>query len=179
MADRPPGLTTVPAGGYADWLARFRAALVGDGTMDVPCGACTACCRSSQFVHVEPDELDALARIPGELLFPAPGRPRGHRVLGYDEQGRCPMLVDDRCSIYEHRPRACRAYDCRVYAATGVAVDVSQPSVAERVARWRFDVSTGDDRAAREEVQASVATLASSPRPPTGARLAVEALVRA
>jgi hypothetical protein len=24
------------------------------------------------------------------------------------------MLVDDRCSIYEDRPRACRTYDCRI-----------------------------------------------------------------
>ena len=25
------------------------------------------------------------------------------------------MLVDDACSIYEHRPRACRTYDCRIF----------------------------------------------------------------
>ena len=37
---------------------------------DVPCNGCTACCRSSQFVHVGPDEADTLAHIPAELLFP-------------------------------------------------------------------------------------------------------------
>ena len=92
----------------------------GSGGSDVPCGTCTACCTSSQFVHIEPDERDALAHIPAELLFPAPGRPRGHVLLGYDERGHCPMLVDGACSIYAHRPRTCRTYDCRVFAAAGV-----------------------------------------------------------
>ena len=34
--------------------------------------------------------------------------------------GHCPMLVDGRCSIYEHRPRTCRTYDCRVFPAAGL-----------------------------------------------------------
>ena len=56
---------------------------------------------------------------PAALRFPRPGRPKGHVVLGYDEHGRCPMLGDHGCTIYEHRPRTCRTYDCRVFAATG------------------------------------------------------------
>ena len=30
------------------------------------------------------------------------------------------MLIDNQCSIYEHRPRTCRTYDCRVFAAAGL-----------------------------------------------------------
>ena len=43
-----------------------------------PCRAvtCTACCTSSQFVHIEPDETDTLAHIPAALRFPAPGTAR-------------------------------------------------------------------------------------------------------
>src|SRR5947209_5185789 len=121
------------AGALAPWLAGLRRALRGDGESAVPCGGCTACCTSSQFVHIGPEEHDTLAHVPAELLFPAPGLPAGHVVLGYDDAGRCPMLVDDRCSIYEHRPRACRVYDCRVFAATGVeVVDEDQRAIGRR-----------------------------------------------
>lgn len=103
------------AGSFSVWLKGMGRALRGEAASEVPCDGCTACCRSSQFVHIEPDETDTLARIPEELLFPASRLPAGNKLMGYDEHGRCPMLVDDRCSIYEHRPRACRTYDCRVF----------------------------------------------------------------
>ncbi|HET7720760.1 MAG TPA: YkgJ family cysteine cluster protein, partial [Acidimicrobiales bacterium] len=102
---------TLPAGRFSTWLVRIG--------VDVPCGTCTACCTSSQFVHIGPDERDTLSRIPKALLFPAPGQPKGHVVMGYDERGHCPMFVDGACSIYEHRPRTCRTYDCRVFPAAG------------------------------------------------------------
>ena len=121
---------------FTTWRAQLRAALETGGATDVPCAGCTACCRSSQFVLIEPDEADTLAHIPPGLLAPAPGRPPGHVVMGYDGDGCCPMLGDEGCGIYDHRPRTCRTYDCRVFAATGVVPD--QPLVAERVARWRF-----------------------------------------
>jgi Fe-S-cluster containining protein len=57
-------------------------------------------------------------------------------VMGYDGEGRCPMLGAAGCRIYEHRPRTCRAYDCRVYGATDVTPE--QPLVAERVRDWSF-----------------------------------------
>ena len=121
-----------------EWLTALGAALRGEADSDVPCGACIACCSSSQFVHIEPDELDALAHIPAELLFPAPRLPRGHVLMGYDERGRCPMLSDGGCTIYEHRPRTCRTYDCRVFPATGVFPDeVEKSRIAERARAWQ------------------------------------------
>jgi Fe-S-cluster containining protein len=143
------------AGSFAAWLAGMERALAGDADSEVPCDGCTACCEASQFVHIDPDETDALAAIPAELLFPAPGLPDGHVILGYDEHGRCPMLVDGGCSIYEHRPRTCRTYDCRVFPAAGVEPDPSQPAVARRARRWRFDVSTEADAVAQAAVQAA------------------------
>ena len=137
---------------FSEWLAEFDAT----SEAQVPCGACTACCTSSQFVHIEPDETETLARVPAGLRFPAPGLPKGHIVLGYDEQGHCPMLVDGACSIYEHRPRTCRTYDCRVFAVTGVEPD-GQPVIAARVREWRFEV---DDRERWDAVHAAL--------PPTG-----------
>jgi Fe-S-cluster containining protein len=130
------------AGEFSAWLAGMHAVLRGEAESTVPCGTCTACCTSSQFVHIEPDETDALAHIPAALRFPAPGLPTGHVLLGYDEHGRCPMLGNHGCTIYEHRPRTCRTYDCRVFAATGIEPDESQPAIAAQVRRWRFDVAT-------------------------------------
>jgi Fe-S-cluster containining protein len=153
--------TTIPAGELSSWLASVVRALRSGGGSDVPCDGCTACCRSSQFVHIEPDELDTLAHVPTELQFPAPGRPRGHVVLGYDERGHCPMLVDDRCSIYAHRPRACRTYDCRVFPAAGVTPD--QPLVAQRVARWEFSYRDDDARAEHEAVRGAASFIRDNP----------------
>lgn len=149
----------IEAGDFTAWLRGMLSALSGEGDSDVPCGSCTACCRGAQFVHVGPDEVDTLARIPRELLFPAPRMPRGHMVLGYDDRGWCPMLRDTAdgdggtddprpvCSIYEHRPRACRVYDCRLFAAAGVAPE--QPAVAERASQWEFSAGTTEQAAVR------------------------------
>lgn len=130
-----------PAGELTRWTADVLASIRDDAPADVPCDGCTACCRSAQFILVTPDDTAALAHIPAALLVPAPGLP-GHRVLGYDERGHCPMLIDDRCSIYEHRPTACRTYDCRIFAATGVDAGAERPLVAERVAEWAFEATS-------------------------------------
>jgi uncharacterized protein len=143
----------LPAGDFSAWLRG----------MEVPCDGCTACCTSSQFVLVEPDETDTLAHLPAELLFPAPRRPEGHVLMGYDERGHCPMLVDGACSVYEHRPRACRIYDCRVLPAAGLDVDddEAKAAIAERVRRWRFDHPAAVDRDRHDAVRAAAAFLST------------------
>lgn len=152
--DRPAG--SLPAGRFAVWLGEIGRAIAGDGESDVPCGECTACCEASQFIHVGPDETDALTHIPAALLFPAPGLPNGHRLMGYDEHGRCPMLVEGRCTIYAHRPRTCRTYDCRVFAAADIAdSDPSKARIAERARRWQFDEPLQDDVVRRGAVRAA------------------------
>ncbi len=123
----------LPAGDFSAWLAHMREALRSGAGTDVPCGDCCACCSTAHFVHVGPDERDVLALVPPELQFPAPGLPAGHVVLPYDERGRCPMLAEDGiCTIYDHRPRTCRVYDCRVFAAAGVDADTEAITRAEQ-----------------------------------------------
>jgi Fe-S-cluster containining protein len=155
----------LPAGDFSTWLAAMEGALGGGPGTDVPCDGCTACCRASQFVPIAPEESDTLAWIPPELLVPAPGLPRGHAVLGYDERGRCPLLVDDRCSIYEHRPRACRVYDCRIFPAAGVEPDDDprQADLAARTRRWRFSYSTPAGHAEHDATRAAAAHLREHP----------------
>jgi uncharacterized protein len=161
-ADDPPIDT-------AKWLADTRAAIAGRLDADVACGTCTACCTASQFVHIAPDEHDALRAIPAALRFPAPGRP-GHQLLGYDADGRCPMLGDDGCTIYDVRPRTCRTYDCRVYAATGVQPDDVEVRVA--VQRWRF-TGTSAARRAGAWLERNGVALDDDVRPVTATQTAV------
>jgi len=153
------------AGDFSTWLADVQGALRGDRDSDVPCGTCTACCTSSQFVHIAPDETDTLAHIPKALLFPAPRLPRGHVLMGYDEHGHCPMLIDGACSIYAHRPRTCRTYDCRVFPATGLDVDddPAKAAIAERSSHWRFDHPGADDIVLHDAVRAAAAFLVDHP----------------
>jgi Fe-S-cluster containining protein len=147
------------AGDFSSWIDEMQTAIRDEGDSDVPCNGCTACCRSSQFVHIGPDESDTLARIPASLLFPAPGRPRGHVVLGYDERGHCPMLVDDACSIYADRPKACRTYDCRVFAASGLDAGTDKVEITRRARRWEFSFSDEDARIEHEAIRATASFL--------------------
>jgi len=153
------------AGVFSTWLGEIGGALRGEGAADVPCDGCTACCTAFQFVLIEPDETDTLAHIPAPLLFPAPRMPPGHVVLGYDDRGHCPMLVDNRCSIYEHRPRTCQTYDCRVFPAADVdpAEDGSTKElIADRTRRWRFTYPADADRTRHEAVRAAAKFLRDS-----------------
>lgn len=122
----------------------------------MPCGKCNGCCRSSYFIHVRPDETETLARIPRELLFPAPQLPEGNVLLGYDENGRCPMLIHDHCSIYEDRPLACRNYDCRIFPAAGIdAGGADKALIAQHIRRWKFSFPTERDHDQHSAVQAA------------------------
>jgi len=147
----------VPAGPFSEWLrATHRARKLEVIGAEVPCGSCIGCCRASLFIHIRPDETATLARIPKRLLFPAPGLPKGNVLLGHDEQGRCPMLVNERCSIYEDRPQTCRDYDCRVFAASGIDVDqTAAGEIAERVRAWKFSHPTDIDSREHAAVRAA------------------------
>lgn len=136
----------LPAGRFSEWLATTQQALSEGDAVDVPCDTCTACCQSRYFVHIGPDETETLQAIPAELLVPAPRQREGHMMLGYDESGTCPMLENGRCTIYTQRPRTCRQYDCRVFAAAGLqAGGDDKAAVNEQVHRWRFDEINSDD----------------------------------
>lgn len=134
----------------------MRKTLASNTVADVPCGSCIGCCTSSYFIHLHPEDSGARRRIPRKLLFRAPGMPKGHLLMGFDDQGRCPMLAEGRCSIYEDRPTTCRTYDCRVFAAAGIAAGEDDKTVINgQVARWDFDHPAALDRAQHEAVQAA------------------------
>ena len=159
MNGPPDDSGPLPAGDFGPWLVEIQGAIRGDHPSQVPCGTCTACCSSSQFVHIGPDETDTLAHVPSEVLFPAPGLPEGHVLMGYDEHGRCPMLVDELCTVYDHRPRTCRTYDCRVFPATGLVPEESKVLITRRVRRWVFSDPGGAAAAERDAVEAAARAL--------------------
>jgi uncharacterized protein len=149
------------AGAFASWLRDTQAALAEKCEADVPCGPCNACCRTSHYIHVRPEDRRALRRLPRAFLSPAPDLPPGNLVLGFDEAGRCPMLVDGRCTIYTDRPRACRTYDCRIYAAAGIEAD--RPDIDAQARRWRFAFPDARDGELRDAVRASVLFVRAHP----------------
>ncbi len=159
-ADEVQGSFPLDAGPFSVWLDQVLLAISGEGVSEVPCGGCTACCTSSQFVHIGPEETDTLSHVPPELRFPAPRMPRGHALLGYDENGHCPLLGEAGCSIYAHRPRTCRTYDCRIFPAAGLEIaDEDKARITRQARRWRFTFPESADRVRRDAVRAAAAFL--------------------
>ena len=175
--ETPTG-NTIAAGAFGDWLAEARESLHGNRGADVPCGDCVGCCVSSYFIPVRPEDKDALDAIPARFLVNAPNEPRGQWLMGYREDGTCPMLNDNKCTIYGQRPQTCRDYDCRVFAAAGIDAGGDDKAVINRRVRaWRFTYPSPSDHAAHEAVKAAAAFIstrrdsfpgARAPTAPTG-----------
>jgi len=148
------------AGKFSSWLEDTQTAQLKGTGVEVPCGDCNACCRSSYFINIQPNETLTLQRIPTELHFPAPGLPEGHVVLGYDEKGHCPMLINDKCSIYEDRPQTCRSYDCRIFPASGVSISEDDNIlISQQIKRWKFEQLNESEQAQHLAVKAAVSFL--------------------
>ncbi len=146
---------------FGAWLRATLATLDDDVPANVPCGDCNACCRTFHQLHLRPGEKRARKRLPKEYLSVARGLPPGYLLLGFTEEGTCPMLVGGRCTIYEDRPLVCRTYDCRMYAATGVEPD--RLDIAAQVSRWRFGYPGAEDRELQEAVLAAVRFIRDEP----------------
>lgn len=156
--DSETSSATVDAGSFGAWLAQFRAALLGEAGVDVPCGDCVGCCVSSYSILVRPADTRALAAIPAALLSSVPALGAGVKAMGYLPDGTCPMLRAGQCSIYSQRPQTCRDYDCRVFAAAGI--DAGKSVIDRRVRAWRFTYENESDRAAQRAIGRAAAFLA-------------------
>jgi len=146
----------MPAESLSAWLTATRRAMRKGEQSQVPCGDCRGCCTSGHFILIGPEEKKTLDRIPKALLFPAPGLPKGYRLMGYDHKGHCPMFIDNACSIYAARPRTCRQYDCRVFAATGIEPDEEKTAIVSQVGRWKFATGEPADSMALKSIRRAV-----------------------
>ncbi len=80
---------------------------------DVPCNGCTACCRNI-IIMLLPDEGDDVEKYEHEpVIDPRTGEVAGY-IIPQKPNGECHYLGDGSCTIYEHRPAVCRAFDCRL-----------------------------------------------------------------
>ncbi len=151
--------TNVDAGDLSDWVDSFLEIMKGKGSGHVPCGECVGCCTSSKFILVRPTDAKAKSVIPEELLFPAPGLPKGYMLMGYNERGHCPMFKSGKCSIYEARPETCRQYDCRVLAVADASLKGESGTIASRVKSWQFSFEKDESADIANAIRASMAFL--------------------
>jgi Fe-S-cluster containining protein len=130
------------AGRLRDYLETVR--LLGEqpdqiDSSHVPCNDCTACCYHAG-VDLEPSmERPAdLAHL--DLETHADGR----TFLRKKADGACVHLGPNGCTVYAHRPRACRAYDCRYFSM----IRMLDHFDGERFSPlWYFDLKTPRERA--------------------------------
>lgn len=75
----------------------------------VPCNGCKACCRHALILLMPGDDqsrywtrivTNPLTGLPGLAVATRPG-------------GDCVYLGEDGCTIHDHAPAVCRAFDCR------------------------------------------------------------------
>ena len=167
----------VEAGPFADWLRGAEAMLRGTGGADVPCGSCVGCCVSSYHIWLRPEDRVAYDEVPEEFLLRGRDQPAGHHLMGYRDDGRCPMLTATGCRIYADRPQTCRDYDCRIFAAAGIeAGGDAKRIINDRVRAWRFTYADAADRAAHAAIKATAAFIrgnaeafaGNAPTAPTG-----------
>ena len=139
-------------------MIQARDALRGTGGSAVPCGDCTGCCTSSYSLEVRPTDVAALAQIPAKSLFRSLGSVPGHWTVRPDADGTCPMLSCGKCTLYAQRPQTCLDYDCRVFAAAGLAAGGEDKAVINRRVRdWRFQFASDADRQAHAAIRAAAA----------------------
>ena len=69
--------------------------------------------------------------------------PEGELVLQRRSNGACVHLGGRGCTVYEQRPAVCRTFDCRVFAAMGLA-ECCGPN--HRTPGWEFDGGRERDR---------------------------------
>ena len=77
-------------------------------------------------------------------------------MMGYREDGTCPMLEQGLCTIYADRPQTCRDYDCRIFAAAGIeAGGTDKHVINQRVRAWRFRYRDDGEQRAHGAIRAA------------------------
>lgn len=78
---------------------------LGETAANVPCDGCRLCCEAGDLVL---DPNDDLTKYKHNLK-------EGKPVVARKDNGECVYLADNGCSIYDDRPLACQAFDCRKF----------------------------------------------------------------
>jgi Fe-S-cluster containining protein len=122
--------------GYVNEFLKFWTdSNTGDDYLEasVPCQTCTACCwHPGVFVEPDVETSEALAA----MTLKTDSHDRLYIPKRAD--GGCVHLNERGCGIYEHRPRVCREFDCRVTALSGVTYTPDEMQVPW----WEFSLKT-------------------------------------
>lgn len=147
---------SLDAGEFGAWLAEMRAALRDDRDTEVACGTCVGCCTSALYIVLRPGDARMLPLVPAEYVVESPKLPPGHRAMGFDARGHCPMLRGGRCTVYALRPQTCRTFDCRVFAAAGIdAGGPDKAPITAQARRWTFTYASDEAQRAHVAIRAA------------------------
>lgn len=118
----------------------MRSTFTGDphGTAEVPCDGCRECCWHHRV------GVDPAAERPQDLAHLTMEHDADGYFLSKRADGACVHLGPQGCTVYSHRPRGCRTYDCRVAGLAGLV----EPFEGDhRAPAWHFPVRTPEDKA--------------------------------
>ena len=73
-----------------------------------PCDSCSAACCRGLDIPLEPNELHLN---------------HNNGILQQGADGACSYLVNNKCSIYNDRPKVCKSFDCRILDAYLINTD--------------------------------------------------------
>jgi len=77
---------------------------------DVPCGSCFDCCSKLSPYLTEEEFLSGKYNY---TFLRVDGFDKPVIAVPKAEHGGCMYLVNNKCTIYERRPKSCRQFDCR------------------------------------------------------------------
>jgi hypothetical protein len=105
----------------------------------VPCNGCTACC-CHPLVDIHPilDPPERLQHLDLER------REDGTLALKRKPDGACVHLGPAGCTVYQHRPLGCRAYDCRVLSLLDIVMSYDGVHFPPA---WTFEAPTDAEKA--------------------------------
>ena len=112
----------------------FLAAWWRGETDPVACGTCTACCHYPEIAVDERRDKRHLAHLLTKR------NTTGELVMQSRPDGACIHLGERGCTVYAHRPTACRNFDCRVVAAMGLLESCGPPAP---MPDWEFRTANG------------------------------------
>jgi len=136
------------------WRNFERAARTG-GSVQVPCGGCSACCTSPRIApelsRAEADRLEHTTDSKGRLR------------LKRKSDGSCVYLMEGKCSIHPSRPLVCQQFDCRVFLLLGCGAK-SDPLIQEALRQWQApSLKTAADKDTLTALQLAVQDAAKPP----------------
>jgi Fe-S-cluster containining protein len=113
--------------------------------MPVPCDGCTACCHQRVKISPARESIDELSQHL-DVVRDAHGY-----CLRRRDDGACIHLGPEGCTVYAHRPLACRAFDCRIFALPGNGASFSVSEDRKHTTPlWEFDIRSKRDALIRD-----------------------------